>query len=381
MAKKKILYIITQGHWGGAQKYVYDLLTNLGDEYEVTVAVGNSSNGLRTTDYGLRTDLMELKNLQRSINPIKDILAIFEIRKLYNSLKPEIVHLNSSKAGILGSFASWIMDHGSLSIIYTAHGWVFDEPLEPFKKWLYRFLEKITARAKNYTIVLSNKDKKTAENVLRIPSNKLKIIPNGIGPNKETLTLIDARLELKISNDDFVIGSIANHYKTKGLDILIDSFAKVCQQIDNARLVIIGDGPETNNLKMQIANCKLEDKIILSGYQDNASKYLPAFDLFVLASRKEGLPYTLLEAMIANVPVIATKVGGIPEVIEDKITGLLVSPENSHELSKAIIYAYQNPDEIKKMAQKGHLTIEEKFSIDKMVESTRNLYKKMTNDQ
>src|SRR3989344_796374 len=154
--KPKLLYVITQGQWGGAQKYVYDLSLALREEFEIIVAVGepNDKPDLQNRLKKANLNYIQLRHLRRAISPWHDLLAIFELRRLYLKLRPSIVHLNSSKAGILGSFACQMSNVKCQMLVYTVHGWVFNEPLSLAKKKLYKLLEKITARAKSQIIVL-----------------------------------------------------------------------------------------------------------------------------------------------------------------------------------------------------------------------------------
>ncbi len=177
----KILFIITQGHYGGAQKYVLDLLAGLKDKHEVFFAVGEDhdhSVAQILSSTSQNTPLFELKHLKRNISPIHDVLALRELHSLYQSLKPDIVHLNSSKAGVIGSLART----KETRIVYTAHGWVFLEPLSPLKKLIYQGLEYISSRFQDATIVLSPEEHAVALTQLHIPESKLHTIPVGIAP-------------------------------------------------------------------------------------------------------------------------------------------------------------------------------------------------------
>ncbi|MBI5222046.1 MAG: glycosyltransferase family 4 protein [Candidatus Magasanikbacteria bacterium] len=389
--KPKILYVITQGEWGGAQRYVYDLATNLKDDFEVLLAVGEKKGKkdlqnkvlnpkpLPTGQAGAtlnksKIQIIQLKHLRRNISIIHDILAVFELAKLYRTLKPDIVHLNSSKAGTIGSLAKSLTKldsrfHGNdkMEVIYTVHGWVFNEPRRKVGRWLYRFLERMTARWKDKIIVLSDKD--LADGVeLGIDKKKLVNIPLGIEMPR-FLEREEARRQIArlshcpiVNTNKIWVGTIANLYKTKGLDVLIetvnllkrDSSASLrSARNDSVRFVVIGEGPERENLESRIMNYELGDTIFLTGTIDNASQYLPAFDLFVLPSRKEGLPYTLLEAMAQGTPIIATNTGGVSSLIKDKENGILVEPENSQQLSNALSWAIKNYREMKKRAERA----------------------------
>ncbi len=363
MNKPKILYITTQGHWGGAQKYVFDLATSLTGDFDISVAVGEPNNNpdlqKKLKDRGVNT--IQLKYLRRAISPIHDLLAIFEIRQLYKKIRPDIIHLNSSKAGILGSISTYNLKPTTYKLIYTIHGWVFNEPMNNLKKNLYIFLEKWTARKKDKIIVLSEDEKNIGVNKLKIKENKFAIIPVGINPDTDILyrsaavKSINSILKKDILNEnDFIFGTIANFYPTKNLSGLIEAFHIAKGELKNFHAVIIGDGEEKDRLKFLIKKYNLENNIHLTGFIENAQKLLKAFNVFVLPSKKEGLPYTILEAKINNVPIIATDVGAVKDIVANKKTGLLVPSENVEKLSEAILYAYQNQDKMKQMAETGY---------------------------
>lgn len=362
---KKLLFVITQGEWGGAQRYVCDLATNLAEEFDVTVAMGEPEgrNELQKRLMDITNNLerltrpievISLKHLVRRISPYHDLLAIFELARLYKKLKPDIIHLNSSKASIIGSLATEILalDFRHLTtVIYTVHGWVFNEPLSWFHKKLYHFLEKLTARWKDGLILLSEAERRQGAWELGIAERKMTVIPHGVARSELMLTKNEARAELeRLSEQNLtakkIVGAIANYYPPKGLDVLIDAVALKKNELEKTCFFLIGDGPERENLTAKIISHKLTN-VFLTGTLPNAARLLPAFDLFVLPSRKEGLPYSLLEALAAGVPVVATNVGGVPSIIKNNSMGRLAPPENPPALGDAILSALKNPNQFK----------------------------------
>lgn len=374
--KRTILFVITQGGpWGGAQKYVYDLATDITEAFDVVVAAGEPF-GPHDLQKKLREHpgirVAELRHLRRDISPIHDLLAVFELRRLYKKIKPDIVHLNSSKASIIGSFAS------GYKLVYTVHGWVFHEPMNSAKRLLYRVLERFTAKKKSKIIVLSPHDE-TAGITLGLLPHKLAVIPPGIEAPVEMLSRHDARAKLRersntdIPMDAVWIGTIANHYPTKGLDILLRALTNV-----PAQTVIVGDGPERQKLEALKGELHLDDRVHFAGFLSDASQYLPAFDLFVLASRKEGLSYTLLEAKLHGIPIVATDVGGVSSIVQNKKTGTLVEKENILALAEALSNAVLHMDQARQMAEAGmHDAEAERFSKKRMIEDTTALYREL----
>lgn len=363
----KILYIITQGHGGGAQKYV--LL--LARRFSGAVATGVDEDKLMTEAQGAGLETFPIHNLKRSINPFQDLMAAWEIRELIKIYRPDIVHLNSSKAGVLGSFASVFL---KTKVVYTAHGLVFNEPLPFWLKTFYMALEKTASVYRSYIIAVSEADRKSALDFGLISSEKISVIHNGI-PKISFFSKEEAKQKLNLPLDKFILGSIANAYKTKGLDTLIDSIYLLPEELKTKILVpIIGDGPEFEILQTKITNLKLNQQIKLLGQIKNASELLKAFDAFILPSRKEGFPFTLLEAMQAGLPIIATKVGGNAEGLKD--AAILVDPENSKALSEAIqnLIADKN---LRQQLNDKSLKQAQNFTEEKMFEETKKVYDKI----
>ncbi len=306
--KLKQLILITQGHWGGAQKYVYDLA--LKDPQQTIVVIGNEQpNDLANKLQQAKIKTIIIPHLYRSINLWSDFLAWLEIKKIYKKLKPKIVHLNSTKVGFLGSF----FQNKKIYKIYTVHGWVFSEKINILKKILYFYLEKISAFFKDEIIVLSKHDFQLGLKITN--KNKLVLKPLTCS-NLKFLPKKIAQTKLKIDNNKFNLVLIANFYPNKNIPNLIQALNKFKNK--NWQLTIIGNGPEKTKIIKTINKYKLNDKIKLLGFIEQASQYLLAFDMLILSSSKEGLPYVILEAKQAGIPILATPVGGIPEILPKK---------------------------------------------------------------
>lgn len=379
-----ILYVITQGETGGAQNYVAVLAgAAVSQNWTVNVAIGEKGdNWLGQKIEAMGGIIRPLSHLRRAISPIYDIMAVFELAKLYQNIKPDIIHLNSSKAGILGSLASIIYcaKEKNCKVIYTAHGWVFNEPMALYKTWLYITLEKLTAKIKDTIICVSEYDRNIAlvENIAS--PEKLITIHNGI--NAEGIEFLDkesARQEIFSANlpdrNEITAGCIANFYPTKGLDYLIDAIHIASKNI-KIKLAIIGDGELRPELEKQIKSNNLESNIILTGKIKNAQQYLLAFDLAVSSSVKEGFPYFLLEAMAAGLPIVATKVGGIPEIIADNETGLLIEARNPAALADKIILLAKNPELMMRLGEAGINRVKIELNQKNMIKKTLTLYQK-----
>lgn len=334
--KQKILYIITNPDWGGAQKYVNDMaLINANRGFDVIVSAGQSAGfskiNLLEEEY-TKSKKHQFKNLIRQISPIKDLKALLDIKSYIDIEKPDYVHLNSSKAGILGSFASKLSKHKP-KVWYTVHGWVFNEPMPVWKKYFYIFLERLASKYRDKIIVLGEREKQIALKykictVEKLQIRKQKLLYTTLSPKNKAIK------ELNLPQNKKIIGTIANLYPAKGLNYLIDAAA----QINNPDIIfaVIGEGPERMNYESRIMNYGLKDKFILLGERKDASQYLSAFDAFVMPSVKEGAPYAILEAMYAKLPIIATDVGSISEMLKNYQQKTIIPPHSPEEIKNAI---------------------------------------------
>jgi glycosyltransferase involved in cell wall biosynthesis len=374
MRKKQICFVITKSNFGGAQKYVFELATSLDkNTFDVVVALGGHGV-LKEKLITSGIEVITIPNLERNISIFKECASFKFLYNLFSERHFDIVHLNSSKIGGLGSLAARLT--GVPKIIFTAHGWAFNEDRGFISKVLMKFIYWVIIFLSDKTIAVSQNLK---ERVIGWPfvSNKIEVIHNGVKEidfyEKEKSRGILSEINPKIYTNKFLIGTIAELHNIKGLDILIDSIKELPEN-ENIQFIIIGEGEKRIELEKQILDSGLENKVILLGFLDNVAKYLKAFDLFVLPSRSEALALVILEAGLAQVPVIATRVGGIPEVISDSKFGKLVSSENKSELSISIQNSIDNYEQTKLTAQNLNQRVQENFSYQKMLNETLRLY-------
>ncbi len=388
---KKLLFVITQGVVGGAQKNVFDLASSFKDSYEVLVAIGgevNSDLANKLEDQKIKTH--HLKFLGRDINILDDFLAFFEILKLYKKEKPDIIHLHSSKIGLFGAIAGFVYKLGTKhkpKIIFTAHGWIFKEDMSNKKRFVAIFLAWLAAKFQDKIICVSEDDFNKAVKYKIAPTRKLFIIHNAI-KNENFLTKEKARVEIskivgkELKEDYFVVTNLGRLYANKGLNYLIKAIQEIKDRLQTSsyklqdlKLVIFGDGPEREALERQVTSDKLQNCVFLVGDKSNVSQYLKAFDAMVLSSVKEGFPYALLEAGMAGVPVVATNVGGIGEIIKDGETGILIESKDIKALTEAILKINNDKEFSEKISNNLNKTIFKDFSFENLIEKTGWIYK------
>lgn len=379
-SKKSILYLITQSELGGAQKYIVDLCMTLKDEYNVSVAFGEQGEkgGLAQVLREKNIKYYIIPSLIRKIDPQADFFALNALVKLIKKINPDIIHLNSSKISILGALAVfrlklnpfWHFRARKIRVVYTAHGWVFHEPERNTEK--YKNLERWSARFKDKIICVSEMDYKSALKERIAPKEKLTVVHNGISP-VYFLSREAAREKLNLSPDELVIGSVGYLYKNKGFEYLINAVKILVDNNLKLKLIIIGEGQERAELENWIRQYRLEKYVIMTGALE-AAPLLKAFDIYVCSSVKEGLSYTIIEAMQAALPIIATQVGGNPELIENEKTGLLVESANPEAISQAIVKLINNPELAKQLGQNAHEKTLNDFTLEKMINETRKVY-------
>ena len=378
-SKKKLFICITKSNWGGAQKYVFDIASNTPrDQFDTTVLLGeNGDLKKKLEDAGVKTIL--LKNSQRDVSLKKEISLLFELIKLFKEEKPNIIHLNSSKMGLVGALAGRIS--GIEKIIFTAHGWAFNEERNFISRFFIKILHILTIILSHKIISVSEKTKKQVGNIF---ASKIIVIRNGLRETElknkdsareilsEKIIKISPRANNLLSRKPLWIGTISELHNNKGLSYAIDAISKIKTSVI---FLIIGEGEKRKELEEQITKLGLSNRIFLLGHIDYASSYLKALDIFVLSSITEALPYVLLEAGYASLPVIASKVGGIPEIIENEETGILVASKNSEEIKNSIEYLSKYTGEARSLGEKLKERISKSFSQKVMLERTFALYK------
>ncbi|MFA6428748.1 MAG: glycosyltransferase [Candidatus Buchananbacteria bacterium] len=375
---KKILYLITQDEFGGAQYYLLILAKNLKDSYNITIAAGDqtTTNGLLNQAEQAGIKIKQLTKLKRQLNFGQDYQALQELISLVKTEQPDIIHLNSTKMGVLGVIAAKLAN-SQAKIIFTVHGFILNEPLNLGQKIFYWFAELISLTLTDQIICVSEFDRQSIINAKLCSASKLITIHNALDLSElKFLSREEARQELlnNPTNDQLIIGTVANFYSTKGLNYFIKALALLKNNLPQKFFaVIIGDGELRPKLEQQIKKLGLTENILLAGYLPKAWQYLKAFDIYVCSSVKEGLPYSILQAQAAGLPIISTNVGGIPEIITDGQNGLLVETKNPTKLAEKIKLLTKNKPWRDQLGV-GVKPTAEKFSQQQLVDQTASLY-------
>ncbi|MGH7141101.1 MAG: glycosyltransferase [Minisyncoccia bacterium] len=310
--KKKILFVITKSNWGGAQHYVFDLATNLPkDTFDVAVVLGGT--GEKNADSGLLQKKLKeagvhtvfISSFVRDISLVDDFRLGVALLKLFRAEHPDVVHLNSSKAVVVGALAGRLA--GVPRIIATVHGWAFNEQRPRWQKVILKLSHWIGAVLAHHTICVSEFDARKAAH-WPLVAKKIVMIHNGITPMRLGP---GEKIRSAFPSGAKITGTIGELTRNKNQIALIDEARKNSQMY----VAIVGEGELRDFLDSKIKEYRLEKRVKLFGFLP-AGEVLKGFDVFALPSLKEGLPYVLLEAKAAELPLIANPVGGIPEILD-----------------------------------------------------------------
>ena len=373
---KKVLYVITKSNFGGAQRYVYELATALQYEGHIVAVASGGTGELtdRLSAAGIQT--FRVNGLGRDVQALEDFKALFSLISIMRSYKPDVVHLNSGKAGALGALVARLLRVPK--IVFTAHGWSFLEPRTRLWKVLTWLGSYMTALCAHQVILVSDNDLRQTH----MPGviSKSSVIHTAADDfprlsREAARSALYSEEEISSHLHDLWLITNAELNHNKNHTTAIDAVAEFnSTHSTKVFYTIIGAGDSLSSLKEQVDLRGQNEYVHFKGYQANARQYLMAFDIFLLPSKKEGLPYALLEAGVVGLPVIASNVGGIPEVIEGQVSGMLIHPENHVTITDALDYLLNNPDERNTFALNLQDKIRSHFAQSQMIEKTKDVY-------
>jgi len=365
-SRKKILFLITKATWGGAQRYVYDLATHLSSEtYESVVTFGEPGKLAKMlSEAGIKTH--GLSSLRRDVAFISDISSFFQILKYIQLERPSVLHVNSSKAAALGALGARIA--GVKRIVFTVHGWPFNEKRNEFARVMMYIVSWFTAFLSHAVIVVSKSDE-TQGKKMRWVGNKIHYIPVGIEP-AAYLQRDEASAAFSMygfTKPIYSMVTIAELTKNKGICYAIEAIGVLKRRGVEMSYYIIGDGELRAELEDLVREEDVADRVRFLGFIEEAARYLRAFDIFLLPSIKEGMPYVLLEAAVAGLPVITTDVVN-PDVIRRLQNIHAVPPADPEAIAEALAKI------LREKSGAELLPAQNLFPLSDMIEETRNLY-------
>jgi glycosyltransferase involved in cell wall biosynthesis len=347
--RPKLLLLITIAEVGGAQAYVASLLPALVERFDVAVAA-HGDGPLRDAAGRLGVRFLPLRHVRRAINPWRDALGALELVRLLRRERPDILHASSSKAGVLGRLAA--ATTGVPIRIFTVHGWAFTAHSGMAAR-LYRVADRLVRPLTTVTICVAEHERATGLAARTCSEGRTVVIPNAIDSSAVPRTRRGRRIPQLVA-----VGRLK---APKDFVTLVRAVAELPQEA--CQLLIVGEGPDRPRLEAEIDRLSLDGRVRLAGERDDVPDLLAEADVFVLSSASEGMPMSVLEAMAAGLPVVASRVGGIPELVADGETGLLIPPGRPDDLAEALRRVLGDSPLRQRLGDAGRIRVRERFDL------------------
>jgi len=381
--KIKVLHVITRLIVGGAQENTLYTVSGIDkNRYWVMLVSGRTEGPEGNIEESVDTKnirFIKIPELVREISLFKDLVAFFKLYRLIKRFRFDIVHTHTSKAGILGRCAARLA--GCPVIIHTPHGHLFYGYYGKVKTKCFIWLERAISRLTSCLVTLTEIGKNEHVSFGVGEARKFKVVQSGINIER---FLKDGRNTPDSLKEQFgllsgkrIVGTVARLVPIKGHSYFIDAAEKVIKEIPDTRFMIIGDGSLRGKLERRVRKKNIQNYFYFLGLRNDVPELLRLFDVFVLSSLNEGMGRVVVEAMASAKPVVATRVGGIPEVIIDNETGLLVKPKDTDGLAKNIITLLKDERMAKSMGEAGRKRARDIFSKDEMIRKVDSIYREL----
>ena len=371
--------------WAGSADIVRLLCVNLDPGlYDVTLVTGLTLHPSAQTASFLRSfgSLARLvPQLQRDINPFKDFLAFAALYRIFRRERFDIVHTHTAKAGALGRLAAFLA--GVPVIIHTPHGHNFYGYFGPLMSFIAVGIEKFLNGLTTFIIALTDLER---DDFIRLGASsraKMRRIDQGLELERffgASQYRNAARLALAIASEESAVGLIARLEPVKGPDYFIEAAGLIAGRVPRVKFIVVGEGSMRGRLERRAAELGLAQSCIFTGWRRDIPEILSALDILVLSSLNEAVGIVLLEAQSAGVPLVATRVGGIPEMVQDGQTGLLVAAKDPAAIAGALITLLQDPGLRERLATCARERVRGRFKISDMIDKTSALYREAYRD-
>lgn len=307
---------------------------------------------------------------------LRNIIGFFKVLKIIREISYDIVHTHTSVGGIIGRFAARL--NGTPLVLWTIHGWAFDYPYGgSIRRRFFLMIEKIMDRFTDHYVAISENMKEVGVNAGITDTGKIDVIYHGIElkeyPAQELI-----RNRVGIKNDgNIIIGTVGRLEPQKAVNVLIQAVALVKNRHPHIKLLLVGDGPLREDLENLAGTLNMGNDVIFTGWRPDAGDYIACMDIFSLSSLWEGFGIVLLEAMSLAKPIVATKVGGVPEIVMDGKGGILVPPGRPDELAAGILHLLGNPDIRREMGYFNKERVNTVFGLKTMIERYEVMYERL----
>jgi glycosyltransferase involved in cell wall biosynthesis len=358
--RPRVMLLITLAEIGGAQSYVASLLPALAERYDVVLAA-HGEGPLREAAAEAGVRFLPLRHVRRPVRPWRDLAGLIELARILRRERPQILHASSSKAGVLGRLAA-----AATRVpvrFFTVHGWAFSA-YSGVPSLLYRVADRLMEPLTTVTICVSDNELAAGLEAGTCSAERTVVIRNAVDVSAAARSRHDRATPRLIA-----VGRLK---APKDFLTLIRAFAALPEESFEA--LIVGDGPDRAVLGAEIRSLGLDGRVWLEGERSDVPTLLADSDLFVLSSRSEGLPVSVLEAMAAELPVVATDVGGLAELVVDGETGSLVPPGDAEALAAALGRLIGDRDLRRTLGAAGRARAEELFDLAAFRRAHAELY-------
>ena len=380
----RVAHVITRLVRGGAQENtLHTVRLHDRTRYDVDLLAGpplGAEGSLEDAAAAAGANIVRVPDLVREPHPLRDVRALAQLTRLLRAERHHIVHTHTSKAGFLGRWAA--RRAGVPIIVHTPHGNIFDGYFNPLTTRVYVAMERRAARWTDRIIELTagGVEQSLARGIGR--REQYAVVHSGIDLSPYNVARdqrLQTRAELKIESTQFSIGGVGRLEPVKGFTYFVRAAQRVAAQAPEARFVLAGTGSEVAALRREAAG--LGDRFQFLGYRDDVPAIMAALDVLVVPSLNEGMGRVILEAGAAGVPAVATRVGGIPDVVREGATGLLVPPGDVEALAEALLLLVRAPDDARRLGEAACKLIVPEYGLDSMVRRIEGLYESLLEEK
>lgn len=371
---------------GGPALHVAYLSAGLAERgYETTLVAGTLARGEESMAHVAEergVQVVVVPDLSREIAPVHDLRAARELARLIRELRPQILHTHTAKAGAVGRLAaSLARDARPPIVVHTFHGHVLRGYFGPVRSRLFRLLERRLARSSTALVAVSPEVRDDLVALGVAPREKFRIIRLGIELDRRVTAGENGRAELRrmmgIPPERFVVGWVGRMTAVKRMEDVLSAFQRLGAQGIDACLCLVGDGPDRPDAERKARRLGIMRRCLFLGYQDDVAPFFAAFDAFLLPSGNEGTPVTTIEALAGGRPVVATRVGGVPDVVRDGEDGFLVEPGAADELADRLARLAADPELRRRMGEAGRARVLERYSVQRLLGDMDSFYREL----
>ena len=378
MQQKKTIVYISQPTYGGVIEYLYMFLKNIDKTKYNNILIISNEYIEKIERFEPYISKVYYLPMTREIKLKSVLSSIIKLKRILKKIKPDIVYMNSSMAGAVGRIA--LLFNTKVKTIYNAHGWYFNAKIGNKKKKMYALIEKVLALRTTTIINISQSEYNSALKYKIAPEKKMCLIENAIDFSKfENNEQYRNRTREKygIKENEIVVGVVGRLSEQKDPMTSLKTFEILCKKYENLKLMYVGSGELEEEVKQYAIQKELIDKIIITGWVEDVEKYMSAFDIAILPSKWEGFGLVIVEYMACKKPIVASKIGGIPNIIQTKQNGYLAEIENAEEFAKKVEKYIKDKELVEKIVEYNYNYAKERFDIKKLIQEHEELFKEM----